>query len=189
MAPTKIIALGCCCQITFDLEKYGMRDESSVFEWYDSPLFNDILTIMNMIATGKEVPLIERSPFKKNIFLADTNIRTDHYTKEALPEIFKRRADRFIEYIKSDIPLLFIRHDRKGISLLELEEFKRIVEGIHPACNYHLLCCVEPNAYVPISCPRVFYHSKPPSSWAHLISQALPGDIPNESDVEPHYKG
>jgi hypothetical protein len=182
MAPTKLVALGSCCEITYDIERYGLRDESSVFEWYASNSFKDIIKIMNMIATGVEVPFAVRPEFGPDIFLADTDIHTLHYTLETLPSIFKRRATRFIDFVKSDLPLLFIRHDRQGISLEDLEEFKRIIESINPKCNYHLLCSVEPNLYLPISSPRVFYRSKPHGSWLSLIYEAAPGDMPENTD-------
>jgi hypothetical protein len=190
MSPTKIISIGKCCQITWDLQKYGLRDESSVFEWYDSSRFKDVLKIMRMIANREEIPLTEDLPnFPDNLFLANTRIRTSHYTKETLPSILKRRADRFIDCIKSSQPLLFVRDECDGISLEDVEEFKMIVESINPNCNYNLLLVIEPTSFKPIGSPRVFCRSKPTKdehqgSWLGLIYEACPGDYPLETDIE-----
>jgi hypothetical protein len=190
MKHTKIIALGTCCQITWDLEKYGLRDESSVFEWYDSPLFKDILKIMKIIGNQEKIAITTREPEypPDNLFLEDTRIKTGHYTIDELPAILERRALRFVQFIRSEQPILFVRHERNNVTLDDVEEFKRIVESINPSCNYNLLLCIEPDSYKPIICPRIYCRSKPAGSWVHLIHEACPGEYPNESFVKAHDK-
>jgi hypothetical protein len=137
----KIIALGMCCRVSWMLQSLNLKGEDSMFEWVRSVNFEDILKIIRKVSNNESIEITERSSLPGNVFLDDTEIFTSHYNKENLPEIFKRRSQRFIDYIKSSDKILFIREDHYDYPTNnnQIIELKDIIETINPNCNYKIL--------------------------------------------------
>jgi hypothetical protein len=137
----KIVALGMCCRVSWMLQSLNLKGENSMFEWMRSVNFEDILKMLRKIANGESIEIQERSTLKGNVFLDNTEIHTCHYNKIQLEEKFKRRSERFIEYIKSSDKILFIREDFNDYPTKknQIIEFKNIIEKINPNCDYKIL--------------------------------------------------
>lgn len=137
----KIIALGMCCRVSWMLQSLNLKGEDSMFEWMRSVDFEDILKIIRKVSNNESIEIKERSSLPGNVFLDDTEIFTSHYNKIDLPEIFKRRSQRFIDYIKSSDKIIFIREDYYDYptNKNQIIELKDIIEKINPNCNYKIL--------------------------------------------------
>lgn len=109
-----------------------------MFEWMCSENFGDVVKIIRKVITGEHVAITRKDTNKGNDYLDDTNIYTSHYYgNNLLPDIFKRRSQRFVDDILSG-RVLFIREDH-SISIEQLQEFKRCVETLNPSLKYILL--------------------------------------------------
>ena len=136
------ILLGLCCRISWNIQKLNIEKETGLFEWMRSEKFSDINQIIKKVVNNENVEITQREQeqFVNNDFLANTDIRTMHYT-DRLDEIFKRRSQRFLNYIKSDKMILFIREDHPGIltTKQDIEEFKNYITFVNPECKYKIL--------------------------------------------------
>jgi len=133
-----IILLGRCCRISFDFEKISLKQQSSFIEWTDSTYFTDINTILRKYINSGNVNIIRNS--NGNDYLDVTRIHTCHYLNINYKAIFTRRIMRFIEQIKQQKEILFVRDDvLDTITPNEICEFKNIISMINPTCKYNIL--------------------------------------------------
>ena len=138
-----IILLGEGCQVSWDIDKlYTDKDKPrSIFEWFLSIKFTDILTIINKLHIGEELEVTRRENDSDNLFMDHTDIRTTHFSKSELYEILKRRGKRFIDQVKSDEDILFIRYEHPEYITTQddLQQFETLIKQINPECMYNLL--------------------------------------------------
>jgi len=188
MTPTTLVTLGTCCAVTFDIYKFGMSAESNLFDWYLSAYFKDIITILKAVVANEKIEFTERDGYEGNLFLNNTCIRTSHYTRETITDIFARRAQRLIDLIKSDTPILFIRDETSIIYNNDVEEFKTIIESVNPSCIYTLLIMSKYDVYrSPIRLAKVNHVIKPETgSWFGFIESSCPGDLPGITNAKPN---
>jgi hypothetical protein len=157
----KIIVLGMCCRVSNTLKALDLKAESSLFEWMRSEKFSDILKITARVIRGEPVPITTRSGYGDD-FLDDTDIRTIHY-KGSLETVFARRSERFLEDIKSDEPILFIREDNSNISESQIHLFIDYIKSVNEKCNFKFLLFSEDKHpdFVPVEMPNVFHYALP----------------------------
>ena len=136
-----IILLGEGCQISWDFDKLGIDKSRSIFEWFLSVKFTDILYIINKLITGEELHVTRQDAYRGNLFMDNTDIRTTHYSEDKLVDILKRRGARFIEQVKSDERILFVRYEHSDYktTIDDVLEFDRLIKMINPNCQYKLL--------------------------------------------------
>lgn len=140
-----IITLGMCCRVSETLIRLNKKESNNLFEWMRSVDFNDILCIIEKILNNKPILLTNRKELPNNIFLDDTKIHTSHYTKEHLEGALQRRIIRFLEAIRGEEPILFIRedfiNDETGIN--QIEKFYNLITTANPSCRFKLLLLSE----------------------------------------------
>lgn len=139
--PTRIIALGEGCNISYELERLRLKGPSSVFEWHLSRYFKDVLIILDMILARKDLYATrDEVSFPGNNFLANTRIRSAHYEKSDYCEIINRRAERLRTDLMSGNDILFIREELPQLITYEdVETFSNLILAFSPTCNFKLL--------------------------------------------------
>ena len=145
---TNIILLGEGCQISWDFDKLDIKKSRSIFEWFLSVKFTDILYIIKKIATRQDLKVDsgDHRQYNNNLYMDNTDIRTTHYTIPDLESALKRRSIRFIDQVESNKTLLFVRYEHPGYSTTEndLVEFDELIKLINPNCKYNLLIFANP---------------------------------------------
>lgn len=136
-----IILLGEGCQISWDFDKLQIEKTRSIFEWFLSVKFTDILYIINKLISGDELCVTRQDIYRGNLFMDKTDIRTTHYIESKLVDVLQRRGSRFIDQVKSDEPILFVRyeHSEYSTSKDDIFEFDKLIKMINPDCRYNLL--------------------------------------------------
>jgi hypothetical protein len=133
----KIILIGRCCRIILDMIDIGLKDKSLLFDWTWTDTLSEINTIIQKLINNIK---IETKRIDGNDYLVDTNIKTGHYINKDYNEIVKRRSERFMNYIRKNDEILFIRDDLlTTIKTEEICEFYSLVKKINPVLNFKLL--------------------------------------------------
>ena len=141
--------MGDTCNLTFAMQRLGIKQENSVFEWHFSKDFNDIIKLID----NKFNNIIS-----ENGKIKGTNIYSGHYPdKEIYDLLLKKRSDRFLNDINGDKEILFIR--RGYITLLQFENFKKVIYNINPNCNFKflLVSISTPETFVPIISDKLYH--------------------------------
>ena len=142
----KYISLGYFCSVSMDLEKLGLRSESSPFDWLISDFEGVVRAMECGFADFLKYEDLSQNKANRAIY-KNTRYNIDFYhdfdslipLAEQLPQVeakYRRRIDRFYESIKE--PTLFIRYisdeekvDGKSRELLWIEEnYERVMELI-----------------------------------------------------------
>lgn len=144
--PTTIIALGEGCTISYELERLKLKGPSSVFEWHLSSYFKDILLILELILSRKDIPVTrDEVNLPGNYFLGNTRIRSAHYETADYIGIIKRRAERLRTDLMSGNNILFIRDEApEFITYEDVETFSNLILAFNPSCNFKLLVFSQP---------------------------------------------
>lgn len=140
------ISLGYFCSVASELEKLGLRTESSPFDWVISDLEGVISNIQNCFVDYLDYNFLSQEVYNHAIY-TNTKYNISFYhdfdkyasLKEQLPQVlekYNRRIERFYKSISS--PTLFIRYisDEEtvhGISkeLLYIEEnYEQILKSL-----------------------------------------------------------
>lgn len=124
-----LIPLGYHCNISFLNQTLGIKKETSLFEWLEIRNLSCITNVINNL-------IIE--PNQKFVFgidkhiclLNDTNIYTGHYDIDEYEIIFKRRSERFLNIIKTNPKLFFVRINPID-KTTNKEEIKLFIKSIH----------------------------------------------------------
>ena len=140
MTHSKIVPLGCHCNVTFVMRQISERGKTGLFEFVESKKLAAITAILRFVAT-EEASRVEEAPRRSipiidhgnHIGILSDQVFTYHYTAEQYKSIFERRLARFIEDITdSDANCIFIRIDAIGFSTSKDEvcEFLDMVESM-----------------------------------------------------------
>lgn len=152
MVYDKLIPLGDGCNITLLLQSLNLKNETSLFEWFLSASFNDICRIILQL-NNKSVNL---SFFNKNVYMGDTKIHSAHYTLDEYRAIFKRRADRFVDILKNNKNVLFIRFNLiEKYTVSDIEKFVEAVKLINHNIDNMKLLIISNNEDFKINHPFV----------------------------------
>jgi len=144
----KLIRLGACCLLVHNMIKYNLKKETQVFDWYAANDFNYINYILNRIANEEFILIDFISGTRTHVGelhykLQDTDIISNHYNDlEPFPffDMVNRRAKRFLNDVKNNEEILFIRHDRYNhITHEEVEEFFKIIRKMNSNLKFKLL--------------------------------------------------
>jgi hypothetical protein len=178
--PVRIIVLGEACNITFELERLGLRGPSSLFEWHVSHNFDDVIKVIKMLCDGKEIFYTTKEDVPGSKFLAGLDISTAHYEKVDYMEIIRRRAERFITDIKSGDQLLFIRYDEYGLRLTieQVKGFNESILSIEPNCIFKLLLLSPEKGFTSLIEDRLIHRPFIQGMNEHFITDCFEEKIP-----------
>lgn len=142
----KLIRLGACCLLMHNMVKYNLKKETQVFDWYAANDFNYVNVILNKIANEEMINVLLVGSMETSDMhykLVDSDIVTSHYnhnTTNEFYDIVNRRAKRFLNDVKNNEDILFIRHDRYNhITYEGVEEFFKIIRKMNPNLKFKLL--------------------------------------------------
>jgi len=132
-----IILVGDACSVSWLLDSCKIERATGLFEWCNSHNFKDIIYVINNIENIQ----VENYKIHGNVCIKETDIYTSHYTLNNFTDKIKRRSKRFIDMIKSNVELLFIRRDyfNSMLTIEELDEFDKAIKSINPNCTYKFL--------------------------------------------------
>lgn len=151
----KIILMGRCCRISFDIVNINLKTETSLFEWVWTNTLNEINTIIQKLI-NKEPILIHR--VDGNDYMKDTNIVTCHYINKDYNEIVIRRSRRFMNDIINNEDILFIRDDCLGtINHEEIRHFYSLIKTINPLLRFKLLLLSDGGKFNEIIYPNLHH--------------------------------
>jgi hypothetical protein len=135
----KFIPLGFSCNVSFLSQDTGMKAETSLFEWIETDKLERITDIVNNIKNGIDTNIIQGCDHRVHVL--HENVWTNHYTLQEYKTIFERRAQRFLNIIKSSDSLLFVRINPFCISTTdeEIDNFVKAVLSINQTLNIKFL--------------------------------------------------
>jgi hypothetical protein len=151
----KIILLGRCCRVTFDMIHLNLKEKTSLFEWVWSDTLNEINIIIQKLINNE--PIIIKRIDDNNECMEGTNIITSHYINKNYTEIVARRSNRFLNDIMSN-DVLFIRDDNMNtIKLEEIEQFYSLIKMINPQTSFKFLLLSDKNTFNEITYPNLYH--------------------------------
>jgi hypothetical protein len=141
----KIILIGSCCRISYDIISLNLKGETSLFEWVWTNTLNEVNIIIEKMINNIQIKTIRRDG---NDFLVDTNIKTCHYLNKNFDEIVHRRAVRFMNDILHNTEVLFIRDDSfKSVKYEEIDCFYSLIKQINPNLSFKFLLLSEADVF------------------------------------------
>jgi hypothetical protein len=134
------ITLGYHCNITYLTQAVGMKNESGLFEWLESRKLSYITDVINIIKINIDTDIIKG--VDNRVHIINTYLYTGHYKLEEYKDIFIRRANRFLDMIKSSSEIIFIRlnpYNKESTTIEEINDFCRAIQFINPILNIKFL--------------------------------------------------
>lgn len=158
---TKIISLGCDCEVATQLNKYHLRHEAYPFDWIRTFVFNRLTqlikndfshflhapllvktqhTVVNkqyFIAFVHDFPTLQHPSYQKSDqeFTGIIVPNFLHFVPQA-QEKYARRITRFKAALNSPGPILFIRS--QYIQPADAAEFVQLISRLYPRLNFTL---------------------------------------------------
>lgn len=133
----KIIPLGTCCRLIFDLVDLNIKQESHIFDWTVTNTLTEVNCILLKIIENK---LIKAHIKGSDHYIENTNIRTSHYLKQDYDTILLRRTQRFKNFCNLNTKVVFIRDNISNTATQhEIDEFHNNINKLNPNLDYKLL--------------------------------------------------
>lgn len=127
-----IIPLGQACIVSFLLDNAGLRKETSLFEWFVVKSLQTVTNVLEYIVRDEIPPITERSDGAAGVQIIDMNMYSGHYSLQDYIPKYKRRATRFIETIRSNKRIVFLRFDGGPLpSETEITAFFAIIRKLN----------------------------------------------------------
>jgi hypothetical protein len=165
----KLIILGRCCRISFDMIKLNLKTKTSLFEWVWTDTLTEINTIIEKLIHNTPLTILRHGG---NDYFADTNIKTAHYQTQDYNAIVDRRSKRFMNDIRKNKEVLFIRDDVLGtIKKKEIEKFYSLIKTINPELDFKFLLVSEINQYKEIIYQNLHHKIYNPTYYKTYINQ------------------
>lgn len=135
----KFIPLGLHCNISFLSQDIHMKYETGLFEWLQSNNLQSITNIVDHIKNTIDANIIQG--YDGHVHILNNDVFSFHYNLEEYKTIFERRANRFIDKIKTSSELIFVRINPRDNSTTEEEinNFCQVIHLINPTPNIKFL--------------------------------------------------
>ena len=151
----KIILIGRCCRVSYDIIDMNLKSETSLFEWVWTDTFNEINIIIQKLINHEPI-IINR--IGNDDYMENTNIKTCHYLTKDYKEIVIRRSKRFINDIINNTELLFIRDDvLDTIKYEEICHFYSLIKTINPKLSFKMLLLSSADNFQEIIHPNLYH--------------------------------
>lgn len=177
----KIITIGRCCRISFDMISMNLKSKTSLFEWTWTDTLNEINYIIQKLINGEPI-VINR--IDGNDVLEGTKIKTCHYVNTDFNVIFERRCKRFMDDIMGNEPILFIRDDLLStIKYEEIATFFTLIRNINPALDFKMLLLSDQNSFNKIEYPNLIHEIYDKNLYLKYINSCFEVDAVSNSNV------
>jgi len=165
----KIILIGRCCRVSFDMVELNLKGETSLFEWTWTDKLTEINFIIQKMINNKPI-VIQR--VNGNDYMEGTNIKTSHYLTKNYTEIVSRRANRFMSDIRNNKEILFIRDDiTNSITYEEIQQFYSLINTINPLLSFKMLLLSSENNFKQIIYPNLHHKIYNKSLYKTYVSE------------------
>lgn len=133
-----IVPIGFNCNITFLLGHNNLKKESSLFEWFETKSFSDIVDVLEKISNSTDdiqnIP-INIIPNIKNhgVIIEKDSIFSAHYNVNYYRDVFNRRCKRLFNDMKTAKRILFIRVKKaNNLDNNDVIRLKNLIHKINP---------------------------------------------------------
>lgn len=138
MINNEIISLGFDCTIARFLKNYGLRFNSYPFDWVVSRNFNLLTSslINNNLDDFLDVEKIKM--YNDYYFVNKQDVEFLHHSKLSIDDFkstFIKRINRFLDIIKNEEPILFLRKSHDNNNCSKTQKFNE-VEECEKFCEY-----------------------------------------------------
>lgn len=110
---TRIIPIGCNCNVTFLNKAINIKNKTGVFEYFQSTSLKYVTNVINTITENPNANIVNEGihPITKIkcVYLLSYNFYSYHYKLNEYKSIFYRRYERFLNKINSSEKIFFIR--------------------------------------------------------------------------------
>ena len=134
-----IIPLGQSCNLTFLLQNAGLKKETTLFDWFVTPLLFKITQVFHKLGHNLCIPLRQNGG---DVYIGDHGICSSHFSLPEYDAIYERRKERMLNSIRSGKRLLFIRFERQRETELTeetIDDFEESIKHINPEAEVTLL--------------------------------------------------
>lgn len=190
----KIVSLGAGCDVLFALEKLDLmhkRGKTGIFDWVSIIQIKDITLLIETKFKDITVEYRRGSEHKNGNYtlhldqemchITGTDICTGHYDLNNYKCIVQRRSERFLEDLRSNNSILFIREDCLGFSSSE-SDILRLTSAIL-SINPHLKFKIAVIHQLENAADFVPYETEYAKNYFFLTSQLPKNGRWTETDV------
>ncbi len=165
----KIILMGRCCRISFDMIEIQLKSETSLFEWVWTDTLSDINFIIEKLIKDEPIKI---NRIDGNNYMEGTNIKTSHYINRNYEEIVLRRSQRLMNDIKNEEEILFIRDDKLStIRFEEIEDFFKLIRSINPSLSFKMLLLSDKEHFNEFIYPNLYHKIYDKSLYKTYINE------------------
>jgi hypothetical protein len=123
-----LVPLGFNCNVTYLNQALCIKKETGVFEWFDSRRLQRITDVIECMTRDPSCNVVHASG--ASVCLLHPDLFSNHYDTEEFRPIFARRYQRFLEIVKTQPRLFFVRVNPYQRFTYK-EEIERFAESIH----------------------------------------------------------
>jgi len=129
-----VVPVGYHCATTYVTQNLKIKKETGLFEWLISQKLDYVSDLI--IKINKSINSVNITQRIFDITINET-ITTSHYKANDYKEIFNRRAKRFLNLIRNNNNLIFLRINPLGQKTTENEinRFLNVIKSINPSVN------------------------------------------------------
>ena len=184
----RLVVLGYNCTITFALQELCIKQSNSLFEWWLSPQFSEVLDVLEK-CLKKEPLVVEYGKCFDNHSFQNAIIRTSHYIgktgEQSVEAIVERRAKRLHEFLESDEQIVFLRNEEppNTTTFEEAKRFKQLIANYYPSAKYVLILLQTPTFSETLE--SVFEFEDDPKKYIEYIMQCV-GEVPPKTECFIH---
>lgn len=133
-----VVPVGYHCATTYVTQNLKIKKETGLFEWLISQKLDYVTDLI--IKIKKDINSVAINQRMFDITINET-ITTNHYKAQEYREIFIRRANRFLDLLRNNNNLIFLRINPFGHKTTEkeIDRFIKIVREINPNMNPRFL--------------------------------------------------
>ena len=160
-----LIPLGFHCNVSFLNQALCIKKETGVFEWFETRKLQYITDVINTLTINPDTNIINGT--NKYVYLLNCGLFSYHYNINEYKPIFQRRYNRFIDNIKKEENIYFVRINPLGEKTTknEIELFIESIKRINPNinCNFLLIDTINNDCdinSISIDIDNVIFHHK-----------------------------
>lgn len=134
-----IIPLGFHCNVSFLNQALRIKEETWLFEWFESRNLQCITDVINTLTINPESNIIYGN--NRYTYILNTNLFSYHYDIDEYEIMFQRRYKRFINKINKKENIYFVRVNPHGHNTTknEIELFIESIKRINPNIKFNFL--------------------------------------------------
>jgi len=174
----EFVSLGSSCSIAYNLNEYKLRKEAYPFDWTRTNNLNNVsIAIDTLFDDFLNLDKFKFKCFSKNFevngklgsyiyyndccsFFHDFNGLISEIDTKEFEDKYKRRINRFINLLKSDKEITFIREEFRKLNKNKIVRFIKSIKNLNKNINFSLIIITNDLNYQSMEIDNVtFYYS------------------------------